>query len=283
VAVVGATLAFAVPASAVTIQVHPGPQALRDAIHRAHAGDTLRVHSGRYREHVTVAKRLTIQGAAGERPPVIDGRCRANDTILVTKSGVTLRRLKVVGADEGHGSFPSEVFFTGVERGRAQALTVRDTCDAEYGINLFGTGPVRVLDSTATGFGDSGVYVGGIMDTGGGRLLVKGNDLFGNSRGAIVEDTAFAADVRLADNLVHVNTIAGSEGPSDGVFLHNADGVWLRHNDASDNGAYGYHADPNSDGNVFLDNTASGNASGPFLDEGAGNCGAGNSFAIAPC
>jgi nitrous oxidase accessory protein NosD len=274
---------MAVPVSAATIQVHPGPHALRDAIHDAHAGDTLRVHSGRYLEHVTVAKRLTIQGAAGKPLPVIDGRCRANDTILVTSSGVTLRRLKVVGADEGHGSFPSAVFFTGVRRGRAQALRVRDTCDAEYGINLFGTGPVKVIGNTARGFDDSGVYVGGIADTGNGRLLVKGNDLFRNSRGAIVEDTDRAADVRLAGNRLHDNTIVGSEGPSDGVFLHNGDGIRLVRNHSDDNGAHGYHADPNSDDNVFIDNTASGNASGPFLDEGTGNCGDGNTFDIALC
>ena len=270
-----AVAAWTAPAaSAATVNVHPGPHALADAIHAASAGDTLRVHEGHYREHVTITKRLRLERVAGEARPVIDARCQANDTILIYSGGVTLDGLKVVGAGQGHGDFPSEVYFEGVKTGKARNLVVRDTCDAEYGINLFQTGAVQVLGSSAKGFSDSGVYVGGITDTNGDRLNVRGNDLFGNNRGVIVEDTVEAADVRLSHNDLHDNRLSG-EGPPDGVFLHNTDGIYLVANTSTNNAADGYHADPNSDDNVFIDNIASGNGGFPFNNEGTTNCGTG--------
>jgi hypothetical protein len=270
------------PASAATVNVHPGPHALRDAIRAAKSRDTLRIHQGRYKEHVTISKHLRLERVVGEARPVIDARCKANDTILVHNDGVTLDGLKVVGADEGHGAFPSEVFYEGVRTGAAKNLVVRDTCDAEYGINLFATGAVQVIANKASGFSDSGIYVGGITDTHGGRLNVRGNDLFGNNRGAIVEDTVDAANVRLSSNQIHDNDLSG-EGPPDGVFLHNTDGIYLVANSSTDNAGDGYHADVNSDNNVFLDNTAADNLGLAFNDEGTGNCGSGNSFVLPAC
>ena len=224
---------------------------------------------------------MTLRGVGASRP-VIDGHCKTNDTILIHNGGVTLDGLKVVGADKGHGQFPSEVFFDGVPSGKAKDLVVRDTCDAEYGINLFDTGAVQVVGNSAKGFRDSGIYVGGISDTGSGRLNVRGNDLFGNNRGVIVEDTVDAANVRLSGNQIHDNDLSG-EGPPDGVFLHNTDGIYLVANNSTDNAGDGYHADVNSDDNVFIDNTAADNLGLAFNDEGAGNCGSGNSFVVPGC
>jgi nitrous oxidase accessory protein NosD len=266
-----------------TINVHPGGHALTKAIQKAKAGDTLRVHEGHYREHVTIGKRLKLERADGEARPVVDAGCNANNTIYISSDGVTLEGLKVIGADEGFGSFPSEIFFDGPNTGRARDLVVHNSCgDAEYGINLFATGHVKVLDNKASGFTDSGVYVGGINNTHGGRLNVRGNELFGNNRGVIVEDTVFDADVRLAQNHIHDNTLSGL-GPEDGVFLHNTDGIYIVKNSSKGNGGAGYHADPQSDDNVFASNTAHDNGDGALNDEGTDNCGASNSFSMPPC
>jgi parallel beta-helix repeat protein len=254
------------------VQVHPGE--LGPAIEAASGGDTLVVHAGTYRGSFVVDKRINILGARKERRPLIDGRCATRVTIAVTHAGVVLRHLQVVGADEGFGSFPSEVDFSGVASGGARGLLVRDTCDAEYGINVFGSRAVAVIGNRGRGFSDSTIYIGGITSTGDGALTVRGNEAFGNNRGIIVEDSA-GGRVRLLGNRAHDNTISGEGAPA-GIFLHNSDGVLLSGNVASDNGRFGIHLDANSDHNRLLDNTARGNPWGNFRDEGKGNCGAGN-------
>ena len=213
---------------------------------------------------------------------MIDGRCRTDLTVAVRHSGVLLRRLQVVGADEGFGPFPSEVDFRGVASGRAENLLVRDTCDAEYGINVFGSREVEVRGNRGWGFSDSAIYIGGITNTADGVLRVKGNDVFDNNRGIIVEDSAGGL-VRLIENTAHDNTTAGEGAPS-GIFLHNSDGVLLRGNQAYRNGLYGFHLDPNSDRNHLFENAAVANPIGDFFDEGSGNCGARNHpEAFPPC
>ncbi len=158
-----------------------------------------------------------------------------------------------------------------------------DTCDAEYGISAFDTGPVKVTGDYGKGFEDSAIYIGTITDTLGGTLLVQHNTTVGNSRGIIIEDSpadTAAVDITVRSNVMNRNTIAGSEGPSDGLFLHNSQGVLVTDNTAKGNVGAGYHADVNSHDNVFKDNTASGNGDGPFVDDSTGNCGKGNSFPV---
>jgi parallel beta-helix repeat protein len=254
------------------LQVHPGQ--LKAKLAAARDGDTLLVHRGHYRGMFVITKSVTIAGAKGEPRPLIDAGCKTRAAIFIQHAGVVLRRLSVTGADEGHGSFPSEVDFSGVRSGRAADLRVYDTCDAEYGINVFGSREVDVVDSRGSGFSDSAIYIGGITTTGDGVLRVNRNESFGNNRGIIVEDSA-GGDLRFKDNEVHDNSSAG-EGEPSGIFVHNSDGVLFSGNRVRDNGTYGVHIDANSDDNRFFDNTVSGNPGGNFFDEGSGNCGSGN-------
>jgi parallel beta-helix repeat protein len=260
------------------LQIHPGQ--LQGALQRATGGDTLILHQGRYRGSFTITKRLRLIGAPGEARPVIDGRCRTNLTLAVRHDGVVLRRLVVVGADEGFGEFPSEVDFREVATGSARHLLVRDTCDAEYGINVFGSGAVDVSSNRGHGFSDSAIYVGGITDTGDSALRVNGNTVYGNNRGIIVEDS-LGGRVRLVENIAHDNKTAGEGAPS-GIFLHNSDGVFLRGNQTYRNKLYGIHLDPNSDQNHLTENASFGNPGGDFFDEGTGNCGARNHPDVFP-
>lgn len=254
------------------IHVHPGQ--LKAALERASNGDKLVVHAGHYRGAFTIDKRLRIVGAPGEPRPLIDGRCRTNLTLAVRQDGVVLDRLEVIGADEGFGPFPSEVDFRAVASGRASRLLVRDTCDAEYGINVFLSRRVAVSGNRGFGFSDSAIYIGGITTTGDGALRVVDNTALRNNRGIIIEDSA-GGRIRVEANTVRDNTLAG-EGEPSGIFLHNSDGVLLRANQAFRNAVYGVHLDPNSDRNRLFDNHAAQNPRGNFLDEGSGNCGARN-------
>lgn len=254
------------------LQVHPGQ--LQSKLAAARDGDMLVVHHGHYRGGFAIYKRIRLIGARGEPRPLIDAFCDARAAILVRDAGVVLRRLVVTGADEGHGDFPSEVDFSGVASGRAVDLTVRDTCDAEYGINVFGSRKIDVVGNRGSGFSDSAIYVGGVTTTGNGVLRVNRNEAFGNNRGIIVENSA-GGDLRFKDNRIHGNRSAG-EGTPSGIFVHNSDGVLFSGNTIHDNGTYGVHIDPGSDGNRFFGNTVSRNPGANFLDEGSGNCGARN-------
>jgi parallel beta-helix repeat protein len=254
------------------IQVHPGQ--LQTKLAASADGDTLVVHRGHYRGAVQINSRIRLVGAKGEPRPLIDGLCATRATILVRNAGVVLRHLAVVGADEGHGEFPSEVDFSGLASGRAVDLSVRDSCDAEYGINVFGSEKVDLIGNRGRGFSDSVIYIGGIHSTGGGVLRVNDNEVFGSNRGIIIEDSA-GGDLRFKDNRVHGNRIAGEGAPS-GIFVHNSDGVLISGNTVNDNGQYGIHLDPNSDDNRLFDNTVRDNPGGNFRDEGTGNCGVGN-------
>jgi parallel beta-helix repeat protein len=241
---------------------------------QASHGDVVLVHPGKYRTHLKIAKRIDLVGVGSPRP-VIDAGCHANDTIKVLSPGVTISGLTVKGADvvSSEEQYPAEVYFEGVASGKATDLRTIDSCDAEYGISAFSTGPVKVTDNFGSGFDDSAIYIGSIFDTRGGTLLVKNNTAQHNSRGIIVEDSPFDTDITVRDNTLNDNTITGTEGPSDGLFLHNSQGVLIAGNTANDNGASGFHADSNSSGNVFNGNTASGNGDGAFTDDNGDNCG----------
>jgi parallel beta-helix repeat protein len=264
--------AWAAPtAMARKINVHPGKNAIPRAIDEADSGDTLRVHRGHYDGGFEVTKPVKLVGV-GKKRPVIDGRCQVNTTITVGVRGVALKRLKVTGADEGFGSFPSEVFFGGIQKGQARSLVLEDTCDAEYGINVFQSGHLEIKNNTATGFSDAGIYIGAITQTGpSGVLNVARNDSHGNNRGIIVEDSGGNAVIAIGRNKTDRNALPG-EGSPDGIFLTNSDTVQLTHNSADNNGGSGIHLNSTSDDNLVENNSAHQNGGPDLLNEGTGNC-----------
>ena len=268
-------------AVAATIDVKPGPNAIPKAIAKAHAGDLLRVHDGTYGGGFDIDKRVTLRGVGGR--PLIDGRCNHRATISTAHSGVHLDHLKVVGAAEGFGQFPSEVDFRGLARGTIHDLVIHDTCGyvpdgAEYGINVFNSGQVEVSDNQITGgFSDAGIYIGGIVDTGGGQLRVINNASYLNHRGVIVEDSGFNGIVVVSNNSIHRNLGNGVEGTHAGIFLHNSDEVRMRGNAVRNNGNFGINIDSNSDNNRLFDNTVHSQWT-DLENDGSGNCGSGNTF-----
>jgi parallel beta-helix repeat protein len=251
------------------IHVDPGRDAITKALAGAHRGDVLRIHRGHYREPITITEPVKLIGPRKGRRPVIDAQCASAITIGVGVSGVVLKRLKVVGATEF-----TEVDFRDVASGRAEDLVLRNTCDAEYGINVVTSGQVSVLDNRATGFTDAGIYVGDITDTAGGTLVVGGNRTSGNNKGIIVELSA-GGSIRVEDNEVHDNALPGPFGEPVGIFINQSDGVQIAGNSVRNNGAVGIHLTPDADANVLTGNAVTGNPT-DVRNEGSGNCGSGN-------
>jgi parallel beta-helix repeat protein len=259
------------------IEVRPGPDAISRAIERADAGDVLRIHRGRYTETPAIDKRLKLVGV-GKRRPVIDGQCSTRSTVEARADGVRLRRLKVVGG------LAIEVDFTAVSGGRANNLVVRDSCDAEYGINVYATGPIGIVDSVARGFHDAGFYVGEVTSTPGGRVRVRRSESTRNHRGVIVENSA-GGEIVVAQNDIHDNRVPIAGSVPTGVYIHNSDGVRVEENEVARNGI-GLHMSADSDANVaafnlFLDNGVD------IRNQGSGNCGIDNVVAtgdaLPPC
>jgi parallel beta-helix repeat protein len=274
-------IGFAANASAATIEVNPGVNAINKALDKAHNGDLLRVHDGTYREAFTVDKRVTIRGVGGR--PLIDARCKSRATIRVVHGGVRLDHLKVVGAAEHpSGLFPSEVDFEFVRSGAIHDVVVHDPCGgvdegAEYGINVFGSGPIAVSDNRATGgFSDAGIYIGGITDTRGGVLRVVNNASYRNHQGIIIENSAGPdSRIRVSRNRVRDNTIPGEAHPDTGIFINNSDRVRLRENTVRNNGHFGVNLSAGSDNNRLYENNITGNPI-DLNNNGTGNCGASN-------
>jgi parallel beta-helix repeat protein len=255
------------------IQVRPGHNAITKALRKADAGDKLRIHRGRYREAIEVTKPVEIVGAGNGRRPVIDAQCDSDVTVNVRVAGVALEHLKVTGATDIIGA-GREVDLTGVASGTLEDLRLRNTCSAQYGINVYQSGPISITGNRATGYTDGGIYVGGVTDTLGATLLVQGNEAYDNNKGIIIE-TSVGGDIQVVGNNTHDNDRAGF-GEMTGIFIHESGGVLIAGNSVTANGSVGiYLADAND--NVLNDNRVTDNPT-DLMDAGAGNCGSGNTF-----
>jgi hypothetical protein len=272
VGILAATMALpATPATGAVqprrIDVFHAPGALGRAIDRARPGDVLRVHRGRYREVLAIDVPITVK-AVGRGRVIVDGRCQTGVVIDVRSNGVTLKGLTVQGADIAFSPLPSEVSFVGVGQGAAKKLVLRDTCDAEYGINVFGTGRMLVRNSVARGFSDAGLYVGGIED---GPVTVARNETFDSNRGIIVEDS-LPGSVTVTGNDVHDNRAPGESPLPGGIAIIRTDGVAVVSNVVRSSLVYGISADADSSGNLIHSNDIAGSGSLDAFDDSGANC-----------
>jgi parallel beta-helix repeat protein len=251
------------------IDVYPGPNAISKAIAAAHPGDILRIHAGTYPESPTVPSGkddLTLEGA-GDGTATVDGGCATGKTIQVQADGVTVRGLRVVGAKAGFGAEPAEIDFSDVASGLALDNVLVDTCNAQYGINVFASGTVTVSRNRASGFSDSGIYIGGI--TSGGDIRVTDNAVTGNFRGIIVEQSS-GSRIQLDHNTIHDNSYGG-------IFLTHSSGILITDNRISNDVHSGIELDCCSDGNRVVRNRVRGHVY-DLADYGTGNCWRNNAY-----
>lgn len=128
-----------------------------------------------------------------------------------------------------------------------------------------------IRGNTAIGFEDAGIYIGGIVNTGSGSIVARGNRLYQNNRGIIVEDS-FGASLQVESNVARHNH-------DDGIFLHNSDGIEVLGNLTTNNGLNGIELDPDSDHNLVAKNSSRDNASFDLAnDGGTGNCFSNNQY-----
>jgi parallel beta-helix repeat protein len=247
-----------------TIEVYPGDKAIRKALRQANSGDHLNIHAGTYNERVKVSKVNVTLKAAGDGEVIIDPQCETSAAIRVAAEGVVINGLTVRG-----GSFYA-ITVEGVARGEIRNNAVESTCDgAEYGVNVFNSGSVKVIGNSGFGWDDAVVYVGSISSAPTGPLVVKKNETHDSVRGIIIEDSD-NVEIKVIKNVVYDNTLLG-------IFVHNSDEVLFRANDVTNNADNGIFLDSPSDGNIVRDNTFTGHTI-DIRNEGSGNCFSGNTF-----
>ena len=257
-ALVVASPAAASPSGRRQIEVFPGPHALAKALAEARPGDALELHTGTYRDDVTITTPTITIEPAGDGPVLIDGGCREIETIEVEADGVTIQGDIAVA-----GGLIYDLHYLDVLSGILEGVTLRSTCHTQFGVDLERTGPVTVSSNTAVGFGGAGIQVSDIADTGGGRILIASNEVSNSEEGILVSNSA-GGRIELDGNRL------GNSVLSD-VHLSSSDGVLIQRNTARGDGTYGIELDGNSDGNTVKFNTAFGNTF-DLSNSGQGNC-----------
>lgn len=256
------------------IQVFPGKKAIRKALRQANPGDILNIHAGTYNGTVHIGKEnLTLQ-AAGDGPVIIDAQCSAVRGVHLDADGIIVKGLTVRGATE------YAISVEGQTSGEVRNNTVENTCEgAEYGVNVYFSGSIKVVRNTGWGWDDAVVYIGNIDATPNGPLVVKKNTGYDSVRGVIIEDSENVT-IKVVKNNLHDNTDTG-------ILIHNSDGVLIQNNTVTNNATNGIHLDPPSANNTVLSNTFTGHTF-DINNEGSGNCFTGNTYVthsgpVNPC
>ncbi len=249
------------------IHVFPGPKAIRKALKQAAPGDILNLHAGTYNEKFAIKiENLTVK-SAGDGPVIIDAQCNSVATIDIRAEGAVVRGLTVQG-----GTFFA-INLEHIASGLIKNNTVLSTCSgAEYGINVFDGGSIKVIGNQGRGWNDAVVYIGGINETPTGPLVVKKNNTYRSVRGIIIEDSS-NVDIRVIKNNAHNNSLLG-------IFVHNADNILISGNTVTDNASIGLHLDSTSDDNQIRDNLLSGNTT-DIQNNGSNNCFEGNTYSTS--
>jgi nitrous oxidase accessory protein NosD len=252
------------------IEVFPGPNAITEALAQADEGDVLNIHAGRYPEAVVVSTANVALRSAGDGRVIVDGECSTRYTISVLADGVKITGLAVIGAAHGFGEVPSAVRFDQVSSGMLRNSILADSCDAEYGVNVFNGGTVVIRGNVATGFGDGGIYAGTVRATPFGPLRIEDNESFGNFRGVIVYGVT-GGRVRVDGNHVHDNSDSG-------IRVNFSTGVLTTRNRVVDNVRTGIELINESNDNAVIENLASGHEFDLANTGGTGNCWARNVY-----
>lgn len=246
------------------IEVYPGDKPIRKALRNANPGDILNLHTGTYPEKVVISKDNITLRAAGDGPVILDPNCNAVAALTLNAEGITVKGLTVRG-----GTFFA-IDLQHQASGTIKNNTVISTCEgAEYGVNVFDGGSIKVIGNRGEGWNDAVVYIGGINATPTGALVVKKNNTRNSTRGIIIEDST-NVNIKVLKNTVHDNTLLG-------ILIHNSDGVLIDGNTVTNNASYGIHLDTPSDDNSVKNNTFSGHTF-DIYNQGDGNCFTNNTF-----
>jgi len=237
--VAGAFVAQAAPAGAATFTVKKG-QSIQAAINAAPAGSTIVVKPGTFRENVTIAKNnIKLQGTPGLtilKPPAgaptggcafvafpggpveNSGICVIGDldfsdfSVIKPVTGVSVTGFTV-------RNFPNQgVFVLGGENTTVQNNVF--TNNGGYGVFANTSTGTRILDNTASGSGEAGLYVG---DSPSAQAVVKGNTAFNNGFGIFIRSASSGSIVanNVHDNCLGILFLQAPDSPTNWVATGN--------------------------------------------------------------
>jgi nitrous oxidase accessory protein NosD len=281
-------------APAATIDVNPGAGTLQAAIDAASDGDHLRLHPGTYSGAVRVTKRLSIRTASPF--VVIDAGCTAPVALEIAADGVIMvgnfaRSGIAAPGTQVSGGTATQIRIANHSNVRLQDIgpTASECGSEQDGIEVSGSSSnVQLKYMYTTGFPGAGVHLSGLAIGAGIRFQGshhRGGDMLYDGTGLLIENSAKGAGLGQAG--IKVERMFFTEESVAGIHVVNSDGIRIQKNDVEANapGAVGIALDATSDVNLINDNSwnPNGGTDTAFVDDGSGNCGAGNNFAVASC
>lgn len=215
-------------------------------------GHTLEVDAGTYSWNVDVNKELTIRSTSGDPGDTIINASDEEDHVFdVTVDNVTISGFTVQNANEWMNG---GIYLDNVEYCSILNMTVRN---CYYGIYLIDTENSTIENCRVISCDDSGIY---LKDS--EFMTIEGNEIYENEFDGILFIDAFY-------NLIRENHAWGNL--DSGIKLYGSVGNDIRGNTFEDNGISGGEPDfengiylTDSQENIFMDNTVSGNANFGF-------------------
>ena len=235
-----------------TWTVHPGTGTIRAAVAKAHAGDTLKLQSGTYRDSVMITKSLTIRGAGWDKTVVRPPSSHPGCVVMGGTHGLCLfgaadaklnpnfsKPLKDASVSGMRFTGFSGVGVVGFNTDHLKVRHVKADHNGQYGIARFASKRSLFEHDWTSWNGEAGLYMGdspnadstvkdswtdhngfGVFLRDSTDMTAEGNKVWGNCVGILglnsgTEVTSYdkpAADFLIEDNTVWANNKACPAG-----------------------------------------------------------------------
>jgi len=228
----GLTPAYGQGEGDTTLEVHPGGS-IQAALDKAPEGSVVLVHPGRYREHLTIEKTLTLRALPGT-VVIVEGDDPQKATLSIQAPGVTVEGLTIlrgqVGIDAAGGCriLGNTLAQAQVGLELAGGCLVEGNTFADNGTGLSGYA-VRNATVRDNRFANNGVGIE-LSDfyarEGSHQVTIEGNTIQGGERGVLLS--------WVHENVLRANRVEGQR--LQGILLYGGNGNTVEGNILEDNG-----------------------------------------------